>query len=126
LEVRNAAQAREWLNAWGKGAFELNRAARLADDMDACRNLCPDCRGEEARGYVEAAEVLRKAVAAHEAAPEVIVDEAEVDRVLACVAAGRSPCCDAPLDQSRVVPTGRYKGHGPRLCSKCGVEVFRV
>lgn len=33
---------------------------------------------------------------------------------------GLSGCCEAPLDMSRVYKSGRYKGHGPRLCSKCG------
>lgn len=63
MEVCNAAQAREWLNAWGNGAFELNRANRLADDMDTCAGLGLDRNSEAARGYREAAEVLRDAVA---------------------------------------------------------------
>lgn len=30
-----------------------------------------------------------------------------------------SSCCCAPIDESRVIRTGRHKGHGGRYCSKC-------
>lgn len=37
-----------------------------------------------------------------------------------------SACCNAPIDYSRVIKTGRHKGHGGRYCSKCGKCVFWV
>jgi hypothetical protein len=37
-----------------------------------------------------------------------------------------SPCCEAPIDESRVIRDGCYKGHGPRFCSKCGELVYMV
>jgi len=39
----------------------------------------------------------------------------EIDLILR----GISPCCKAPIDESKVIPRGKYKGHGPRYCSKC-------
>ena len=52
--------------------------------------------------------------------------EAAIRRTESCIARGVSPCCEAPLDTSQVMKAGRYKGHGPRLCSKCGQCVFMV
>ena len=31
----------------------------------------------------------------------------------------KSDCCNAPIDESRVIKKGRHKGHGGRYCSKC-------
>jgi hypothetical protein len=39
---------------------------------------------------------------------------------------GLTACCNAELDQSRVITSGRHAGHGPRMCSKCGKVVFIV
>lgn len=44
---------------------------------------------------------------------------AEAERVIACLERGVSPCCEAPLDLSHVIKSGRYKGHGKRFCSQC-------
>jgi hypothetical protein len=49
---------------------------------------------------------------------------AAITRKMDLMARGLSGCCEAPLDESRVIATGRYKGHGPRCCSKCGKVVF--
>lgn len=40
---------------------------------------------------------------------------------------GLSPCCGAPLDESRVLQCkGRLNGHGPRVCTQCKRVAFRV
>ena len=46
--------------------------------------------------------------------------------ILDMIGAGKSPCCQAPIDESRVIRGGPYDGHGPRLCSKCHKWVFSV
>lgn len=45
--------------------------------------------------------------------------------VTECLVANTSPCCKTPLDLSRVIPNGRYKGHGIKRCRTCGMEVSR-
>lgn len=57
-------------------------------------------------------------------AEEIAEDKASVERVFACLSLGVSPCCEAPLDESHVATSGRHKGTGPRLCSKCKAFVF--
>lgn len=52
---------------------------------------------------------------------ELAADKRELEEFLAKIDAGKSPCCDAPLDESRV-----REGTGPRHCSKCGEFVFRA
>jgi hypothetical protein len=52
--------------------------------------------------------------------------EADLKRRMDRMAAGLSGCCEAPLDVSRVIPSGRHKGHGPRYCSKCKKLAFMV
>ena len=42
------------------------------------------------------------------------------------IAKGFSPCCEAPIDKSRVIAEGRHKGHGARFCSKCKKVVYMV
>lgn len=37
-----------------------------------------------------------------------------------------SSCCNAAIDKSHVITSGRHKGHGPRYCSKCGRCLFMV
>ena len=37
-----------------------------------------------------------------------------------------SPCCSVPIDESAVITDGKYKGHGPRYCSKCRAVLFLV
>lgn len=39
---------------------------------------------------------------------------------------GLSDCCEASIDTRNVVTEGRYKGHGPRYCSKCHRLLFYV
>lgn len=39
---------------------------------------------------------------------------------------GLSSCCEAPIDESRVITEGQHKNHGPRFCSKCKKLVFMV
>lgn len=51
---------------------------------------------------------------------------AEIDNRLEAVSRNISPCCDTSLDMSRVVTSGKYKGHGPRICTKCGKIAFTV
>jgi hypothetical protein len=51
---------------------------------------------------------------------------AEVERTLAAVDAGRSPCCDAALDERALVRTDDGKASGPRYCGKCGKLVDRL
>jgi hypothetical protein len=40
--------------------------------------------------------------------------------------AGRSPCCNAKLDESEVVRDGPHAGSGPRYCAKCTKLVMYV
>jgi len=47
-------------------------------------------------------------------------------RMLRLMSEGKSACCEAPLDTSRVITSGCHKGHGPRFCSKCGALSFMV
>lgn len=57
---------------------------------------------------------------------ELAVEDVEWARVEDLLARGLSPCCESPNDESRVIKTGRHKGHGPRFCSKCGRVAFLV
>lgn len=59
-------------------------------------------------------------------AEEIAASEAEDARIDDCLARGVSACCDAPLDDSRVIREGRHRGHGGRYCSKCGKVAFWV
>lgn len=51
---------------------------------------------------------------------------AQVERAMDCLRRGVSKCCEAPIDDSRVIKAGRHKGHGIRYCSKCGRVQFVV
>lgn len=53
-------------------------------------------------------------------AEEIAASEAEDARIADCLRRGVSECCEAPLDDSRVIREGRHRGHGGRYCSKCG------
>ena len=57
---------------------------------------------------------------------ETTIPEEEVKQHIEKMMKDISPCCDAPLDKSRVITSGRYKGHGPRFCSKCKNVVYFV
>ena len=59
-------------------------------------------------------------------AEEIAAEEAETQRFLNCLERGVSGCCEAPIDESRVIRAGCHKGHGPRFCSKCGKLAFMV
>jgi hypothetical protein len=43
-----------------------------------------------------------------------------------CFEQGISSCCEAPIDESRVIREGHHEGHGPRYCSKCKRLVYMV
>ena len=62
----------------------------------------------------------------HPTEEQVKQSESEMLFKLDKVAKGISPCCEASLDTSQVIQTGRHKGHGPRFCSKCGKFVMIV
>lgn len=38
----------------------------------------------------------------------------------------KSTCCGAELDETRVIPDGPHKGHGPCYCSQCGKVAYIV
>lgn len=38
----------------------------------------------------------------------------------------KSHCCNADIDESRVIKDGAHKGHGSRYCSKCKEHLFMV
>ena len=59
-------------------------------------------------------------------AEELAAQEEQVKRATRLIDQGLSPCCEAPIDCSRVITTGSHKGHGPRLCSKCSGLVYQV
>ncbi len=59
-------------------------------------------------------------------AEEIEAEEKEFERLQELIQAGKSPCCEAPIDESRVITTGRHEGHGPRYCSKCKKLVYLV
>jgi hypothetical protein len=46
--------------------------------------------------------------------------------MLVLLEVGISQCCFAEIDTSHVIPHGRYKNHGARVCSKCKRVVYRV
>lgn len=48
--------------------------------------------------------------------------EREIERVMR----GLSQCCGAPVDERAVISSGRFAGHGPRWCSKCGKLAWQV
>jgi hypothetical protein len=50
----------------------------------------------------------------------------EIERTLAAIDAGRSPCCDAPLDGSSLMWTDDGKASGSRYCTKCRKFVDRL
>jgi hypothetical protein len=53
-------------------------------------------------------------------------EEADFEKRWELIKSGKSPCCSAPIDESRVIKSGRHKGHGGRFCSQCGKVVFWV
>jgi len=57
---------------------------------------------------------------------ELDAEDARAEREDELLAKGLSFCCEAPLDERRVILEGRRAGHGPRLCSECGKIVFVV
>lgn len=57
---------------------------------------------------------------------ELDAEDAELERTLRLIGEGKSPCCEAPIDESQVIRSGRHKGHGLRFCSKCGACVYVV
>jgi hypothetical protein len=57
---------------------------------------------------------------------EVAASQAAHRRTMDLMERGLSSCCEAPIDESRVIRRGRHEGHGPRYCSKCGRCVFIV
>lgn len=52
--------------------------------------------------------------------------KAERERHRDLFRSGLTSCCEAPFDESKVIRAGRFKGHGPRYCSKCGKLAFMV
>lgn len=52
--------------------------------------------------------------------------EAEHERRCELLRNGLSPCCEAPVDESQVITSGRFKGHGSRYCSKCRKLLYTV
>lgn len=59
-------------------------------------------------------------------AEQIAATKAEDARRYDLMKRGLSGCCEAKIDESQVIREGRYKGHGPRFCSKCGKCVFIV
>lgn len=59
-------------------------------------------------------------------AEEIAERDAADKRSMDLLRQGLSSCCEAPIDESRVIREGRHKGHGPRYCGKCGRCVFVV
>jgi hypothetical protein len=52
--------------------------------------------------------------------------EEAVNRTKKMLENKKSPCCNADIDESRVIKSGRHNGHGGRYCSKCGKCLFWV
>ena len=46
---------------------------------------------------------------------EIDAEEAKIEESLAKLMRGVSQCCEAPIDESQVITSGPYKGHGPRF-----------
>jgi hypothetical protein len=59
-------------------------------------------------------------------AEELAEKEAQLKRHMELMRQGLSGCCEAPFDTSHVLTSGRFKGHGPRYCSKCKALCFVV
>ena len=66
------------------------------------------------------------ALADYPSAEEVAAELAREKRSDELRARGLSDCCEAAIDASRVIVSGRHKGHGPRFCSSCGRCLFMV
>jgi len=59
-------------------------------------------------------------------AEQLAASKAEESRKYDLLKRGLSHCCEAPINESQVIQSGRHKGHGPRFCSKCGTLLFLV
>lgn len=57
---------------------------------------------------------------------EIAAQKADRERMKDLMSRGLTSCCEAPIDESRVIRSGAHKGHGPRFCSKCGKLAFIV
>ena len=57
---------------------------------------------------------------------EIDADKADMERRMNLLARGLSACCEATFNESQVIASGKYKGHGTRYCSKCGKVCFII
>lgn len=57
---------------------------------------------------------------------EIAASEAEFEQAMERLRRGVSSCCEAEIDESQVITSGRHKGHGPRYCTACRKLVFMV
>lgn len=80
--------------------------------------------GRGAREAVEAALAHLETLPPFDAVAKAAQQE-RIQNVTDCLERGVSPCCKTPLDLSRVIQNGRYKGHGPKICRTCRRVVSR-
>jgi hypothetical protein len=59
-------------------------------------------------------------------AEELAAKKVAMDRHMDLMRRGLSGCCEAEFNTNQVLTSGKYKGHGPRFCSKCGKLAFMV
>lgn len=57
---------------------------------------------------------------------DVLANGKNHDDITQMMETGLSWCCDASIETGAVIQSGRHKGHGPRYCSQCHTEVYRV
>lgn len=121
---------RHWNGEWeeksckaGVRYYDLMRIATLGDAGCICRIPCTgDKPGSRVR--TQTVEPCDKYEPMTEEEIQARIDENE--RFLGCLRRNVSTCCDAPIDESQVIPDGEHKGHGPRYCSQCHKLLFMV
>lgn len=107
----------------GRNYDEVMRKAELGDIGCMLRLPClGDKPGTQIRGETVEPCNLHEGYTRE----EVEAEERETERRMELMLKGVSPCCEAPIDESHVIPDGEHKGHGPRFCSKCHRCVFMV
>lgn len=116
----------EWENKTCKAGVNYHKLMRITELGDAgclCRIPCTgDVPGTQVR--TQTVEPCEKYDPMTEA--EIQQEEREIQERMEEIRRDISPCCKAPIDHSRSITDGEYKGHGPHYCSKCKRLVYMV
>ena len=107
----------------GVSYYELVKIDELGYEGCGCRT---PCSGRKA-GSVENGETVQyceKYEALSEKDIQARIDE--IKRFEDLMMKGLSSCCEAPINETQVIQSGQYEGHGPRFCGKCKKLVYMV